>query len=256
VFVSDPGAIPATCAELPNAEIVPLAVEDGLREYPFSGKVRACAQAEGMAGDEVHSLVWMSLGCLIVNPPTLFSLDSSHDAALRPVHIRNVGSLCDEPLDPFWREIYRVLEVEESPFAVESLVDTQRLRPYFNTHCFSVNPAKKVLRSWWSHFKALASDQAFQAGACGDELHRVFLHQAVLSALFTKLSDWNRIRLLPDEYSYPLHLHQEVPQDRRPSALNDVVCAAYEQTQDLTLVDAYEPLRSWLLQRVLRTIHR
>lgn len=250
MFVSDPKAVPAPYSEFRDVEIVPLVVGDGLRGYPFSGKVLACAQAEGMAGEEVHSLVWMSLGCLIVNPPTLFDLGSSHDAALRPVHIGNVGSPSDGPLDGFWEETYRVVGLKDSPHTVESFVDSQRLRPYFNTHCFSVNPSRGVLRTWWTHFKALASDQEFQAGACRDDLHRVFLHQAVLSALFTKLLRWKRIRFLPDEYSYPLHLHQEVPQARRLSALNDVICAAYEQVEDLTRVQAHEPLKSWVLQRM------
>jgi hypothetical protein len=153
-------------------------------------------------------------------------------------------------MDGFWRRVYQAVGMGQTAFHVESFVDSETIRPYFNTHCFSVNPSLGLLRSWWNHFKALASDQEFQAGACRDELHRIFLHQAVLSALFTKSLDWKRIRLLPGEYSYPVHLHQGVPQARRLPALNSVVCAAYEESDDLTALDAREPLKQWLLERL------
>jgi hypothetical protein len=37
------------------------------------------------------TLVWLDLGCLVVQPPVLFELGSQYGAALRLVHIRNVG---------------------------------------------------------------------------------------------------------------------------------------------------------------------
>ncbi len=250
VFVADPKAVDPARRRLGDVELVLLDKEDGFRPYLFADKVRACAQAEEMAGESVGSLVWLSLGCLVVSPPLLFELGSSYDAALRPVHIRNIGSRSSERLDAFWEGVYRAVGAEDTSYQVESLVDSETIRPYFNTHCFSVNPSKGVLRSWWSHFKALASDREFQAGPCRDELHRIFLHQAVLSALFTKFLDWNRIRLLPDGYSYPLHLHEDVPRSRRAGTLNTLVCAAYEERRDLDALVAREPLKSWLLERL------
>lgn len=52
----------------------------------------------------------------------------------------------------------------------------------------------------------MVTDEAFQAGPCRDELHRIFLHQAILSTLVAKQLDWERVRLLPPEYNYPLNL--------------------------------------------------
>jgi hypothetical protein len=250
VFIGDPKVIGPAHRELGRAELVLLDREDAVGSYPFADKVRTCAQAEEMAARDVRSLVWLSLGCLIVGPPRLFELGSSYDAALRPVHIRNVGSRSSERPDAFWEGVYRAVGAEETCDQVESLVDSETIRPYFNTHCFSVNPSRGVLRSWWSRFEASVSNQEFQAGPCRDELHRIFLHQAVLSAVFTKLLDWNRIRILPDEYSYPLHLHPDVPATRRIAFLNDVICAAYEELQDLKILEAREPLKSWLAEHV------
>jgi hypothetical protein len=238
---------------LPGIEGVqrlPLAVEEGCPPYPFAEKAYACARAEEMAGPEVRSLAWLSLDCLIVNPPVLFDLSPKADAAFRPVHHQNVGSPAHEPPDDFWQGIYRALGVEDLPYTVESFVDGRTLRPYFNTHCFAFNPATGLGRAWWAHFKALVTDEAFQAGPCRDELHQIFLHQAVLSTLVPKMLDWERVRTLPPEYNYPLNLLHEMPPDRRAPTLNSLVNAVYEEAFPWGEIEVQEPLRSWLLERM------
>jgi hypothetical protein len=254
VWVFLPGAVgdlPALRG-LGDVQCFPLAVEDRFSYYPFADKVYACARAEEMAGREVNSLIWLNLDCLIVNPPLLFDLATTFDAAFRPVHIRNIGSLAQEPLDEFWRPIYRTVGVADTPLTVESFVDAQRLRPYFNTHCFSIRPSTGVLRAWLGYFKALVVDREFQSGPCQDEQHQIFLHQAVLSALVTKSVDWERIRILPPEYSYPLHFQERVSPIHRSQTLNSLVCPVYEEL-DLhpdapTGIQVLEPLQSWLIE--------
>jgi hypothetical protein len=243
-----PAYLSGTLDDLEGVHLVPLAVEETFR-YHFSSKVHACAQAEQMAGPGVRSLVWLGRECLIVRPPTLFDLAPSYDAAFRTVHHVNVGSPADEPPDPFWAAVYQAVGIEDAPYTIESFVDVQEIRPYWNTHCFAVDPSRGILRSWLDHFQAMVADRAFQAGPCRDELHRIFLHQAVLSALVTKELDRERIRPLPPEYSYPLHMHDQLPPARRAGSLNDLVCAVYEETPPLDSIRVHEPLRSWLRER-------
>jgi hypothetical protein len=212
--------------------------------------VSATAQAEVMAGPDIRSLVWLSLDCLIVNPPLLFDLGRSADAAFRPVHHRNIGSLAREAPDDFWRGVYRALEVDDMPYTVESFVDGQVLRPYFNSHCFAFNPALGLGQAWWVYFKALVSDHVFQAGPCRDELHQIFLHQAILSTLAVKVLGWERIKLLPPEYNYPLNLLDDMPQGYRAPVLNDLVNAVYEDAFPWNKIEIQQPLRSWLLERL------
>ena len=249
-FVLDADRVSHALHGIEGVRSFPLALEEGCPPYPFADKVYACARAEEMAGPDVRCLVWLSLDCLIVNPPVLFDLGPAADAAFRPVHHQNVGSPAHEPLDDFWRGIYRALEVGEMPYTVESFVDAQMLRPYFNTHCFAFNPATGLGRAWWEHFKAMASDQSFQAGPCRDELYQIFLHQAILSTLVAKQLDWRRVRLLPPEYNYPLNLLGKMPSDRRAPALNDLVNAVYEDAFPWTEIEVQEPLRSWLRERL------
>ena len=96
------------------------------------------------------------------------------------------------------------------------------------------------------------SDQAFQAKACQDERHQIFLHQAILSTLLVTMLDPERLRILPPDYVYPYNLHQDVPLDRRAAVMNELVCIYYEgRTLDPSAIDDIEvndPLRSWLCE--------
>ena len=231
--------------------LIPLSRARGARRYVFMSKVRACAQAERLAEREgFDSIVWLSSHSLIVSPPELFSLGRGTDAALRAVHISNVGSPADERPDRFWRGVYRSVGTQVPEHTVESMVDRVVLRPYYNTHLLSVRPSTGLLRSWLEHFMTLVTDDAFQRECCADTTHRIFLHQAVFSALVCRMLDPGSITALPGGYSYPLHLHEQIPREDRADRMNDLVVAVYDDYHGLPeamqemRVD--EPLVSWL----------
>jgi len=254
VFATDPQNEP--CRDLGNSqvEVFPLPVPEVIEHYPFGDKVLACARAEAMAPAEVQSLIWLDLDCLVVQPPLLFDLGAEFDAALRPVHLRNVGLPPSEPLDLFWSGIYAAIGVEDVHSTVVSFVDRQRLRAYFNSHGLAVRPALGLFQRWYELFERLVCDDTFQAAACSDERHRIFLFQALFSALVASSLDAQRIRILPATYNYPYNLHDQVPEDRRVTALNDLVCFTFEgravHPKAVTDVEIREPLQSWLEARV------
>ncbi|MBN2464872.1 hypothetical protein JXD38_04530 [candidate division WOR-3 bacterium] len=229
-----------------GVDLVGLRGEPELARYPFGAKVTVCAQAEAQVPHGTESLVWLGSGCLVFRPPELFSLRQDCDVAFRPVHIANVGSPRSGPLDEYWQAVYKAVDTKDGDGSVESLLDRQRLRPYYNTHCFAVNPALGLMGSWLESFRSLVADEAFQSGPCRDELHRIFLHQAVLSAYVTKSVAPGRVRILPPAYSYPLHFHSKLADTQRVRAMNEITVAAYENDGDLEEVPADEPLRSWL----------
>jgi hypothetical protein len=240
------GDQPGDLSKQEHVTLLPLEMEESFRHYALADKVFACAEAEARVASQTASLAWINLDCLFVNPPVLFELDPAHDAAFRPVHLRNVGSLVSQPLDDYWKRIYACVGMTESKYSVESFVDARLIRPYFNTHCFSINPALGVFQAWRKYFEMLITDSDFQAGPCGDELHRVFLHQVVLSALVMKRIDHRRIRMLPPEYSYPLHLQDRLSPSRRFASLNSTICTVYEDANVLSRIEVEEPLKSWL----------
>lgn len=253
LFEADPQNVPDPYWESENVQIFPLDVPEAVGQYYFANKVFACAQAEQMAESGVRSLIWIDPECLIIKPPLLFDLGKSFDAAVRPVHIKNVGLLPTEPLDGFWQKIYEVMGVHDVPRTVETFVGGQQIRAYFNSHAFAINPAKGLLRLWFDRFAALVTDEAYQKAACQDVLHRVFLHQAVWSVLLVTALESERICILPADYNYPYNLHHTVPMDRRAAVLNELVCITYEdRTLAPDLVDdieLLEPLRAWLSDR-------
>ena len=252
LFEADPVAAPCAGLVGERVRVIPLQVPDAVRHYYYAAKVAACAQAEAQADPHVRSLIWLSADCLIVQPPLLLleGLGPAFDAAVRPVHIRNVGLDATAPLDDFWSGVYNAVGVQDIQRTVESFVGGRRIRAYYNSHILAVHPARGLLRRWLELFESLVRDLAFQRRACGDELHRVFLHQAILSALLVTALDPGRVRELPPDYSYPYNLHHDVPPARRAQALDDLVCVACEgrtldpaAVQDITI---HEPLRAWL----------
>lgn len=229
-------------------------VPEGLRGYLFSEKVCACAEAEHMAAGTTGSLVWISSDTLVVKPPVLYELGLSHDAAFRPVHLRNIGLPADAPIDAFWRRVCDAVWISDIDQLVESFVDGQTIRAYFNSHSCSVNPSLGLFTAWRDCYEEVVTDSAFQEAACWDELHKVFLHQAVLSAVVVKTVLPGRLRILPPEYSYPYNLHAMVPVPRKAKHFDELVTVVYEDLSvnptDMTDIGVREPLRSWLSARV------
>lgn len=255
VWILEMRPLTAPCDDLtgPGIDVVRLEVPEALPRYYFTYKVYAWAQVEEWADPSLRSLVWLDPGCLVLRPPMHFELVRPQGAAFRPVHIRNVGIPAGEALDPFWQGVYRAVDLDDAGYAVESYVDTETIRPYYNTHLFALDPGLGIGRSWLESFESLVQDKTYQAAACADELHQVFLHQAVLSALVAKQLGPERIRILPTEYSYPLHFHGEVSLARRPESLNRLVCPVYEGVfsypETLRGLEVEEPLAAWLGER-------
>ena len=253
LFEVDSQRIPCESLDDMNVQIFSLNVPDTVRHYYFADKVCACAQAEEMVSSSIQSLIWIDPACLVIRPPLLYDLGQEFDAAVRPVHIRNVGLPPEEPLDGFWKKICETVGVHDIPTTVETFVDGQRIRSYFNSHAFAINPSKGLLRRWFEYFEALVCDPVYQEDACHDELHQVFLHQAVWSALLVAELDSERVRELPPDYNYPYNLHQSVPVGRRALALNDLVSITYENRSldpaQVDDIDIHDPLRSWLSAR-------
>jgi hypothetical protein len=254
IFQVNPGREIKLDFNLENVYCIPIDIDPEIQDYWFLEKVFVGSKAEEIATGNVRSLVWLSTQCLILLPPVQLDLGESHDAAFRPVHIKNIGLAIEEQPDPFWKAIYRVVGVDECSYTVHSFVDGKEIRPYFNTHLFSVNPSRGILQIWLEYFREMISDEDFQSGPCGDPEHKIFLHQAILSALVTKMLDRERLRILPFEYSYPLHLHQEVLLHLRPESLNLLICPVYEGVYQhpatLNGLNVHEPLKTWILDNM------
>ncbi len=230
-----------------------LEMPKSIRGYLFADKVSASAEAERSAGLD-DTLVWLNPECLVLRPPSRFELDLHTDLAVRPVHVRNVGLLASQPLDPFWQAIYNAAGLDDATATVEFFVDGQRLRAYYNCCAYAVNPRAGLLRRWLGLFERMVTDSGFQAGPCAGQQHQIFLHQAVQSALIAKTIPSERIRLLPPEYSYPVHLHHQTPAHKKAAALDDTVVPMIDafSNSDLSMngMTIRPALKEWLEDQV------
>lgn len=254
LFETAPHKAPCQPLSRPGVEIFPLTAPASIQAYPLGPKVYACARAEETAAGRFTSMIFAMPECLFIRPPILFDLGPDHDAAVRPVHHTNVGLPVAAPLNPFWERIYREVGVPDVDFTAFSFVEGEPLRAYFNTATFALKTSLGLCRRWLESFEALIDDPEYQAGACLDLQHRIFLHQALLSTMLVSALDSRRIRVLPPDYGYPYNLQDSVPNDRRARVLNDLAHVIYEERSmdpaGMNDIEIREPLRSWLSRHI------
>lgn len=246
---------PFSGSEEENVEVIPLTLPQRLKHYYYGGKVYASFKAEEKAAKGVDTLLLMAVENLVIKSPVEFMLSNEYDIAVRPVHITNVGSLYEDELDQFWKGIYETVGIDDIVPSVESFIDGDQIRLYYNSAAFSVRPEKGIFRSWLDCFEILISDEEFQGDACGDETHKVFLHQAILSSLIARDLIQSRIKILPPDYVYPYNLQNSIPPERCVKILNDLNSIYYGSRtlnpniiEDIQIID---PLRSWLLEHAV-----
>lgn len=242
-----------TFSEFPEVSVAGIHHPASLAGCLFSAKVLACKLAEEAAHQAGKVMIWIDPACLLLRPPMQFLLTPPHKAAFRPVHITNVGQPAGQPLSGFWQQIYQATGNRIPDYTLQSHVDAREILPYFNTHCFSLDPSQELCSKWMATLEELWIDETFKSHLT-DSLHRIFLFQAVLSAVITSFLNQEEIRLLTPDYSYPYHLQAKIPSEKRVKRLNELTCAAYEDESihpdNLREIEVIEPLASWLREQV------
>ncbi len=234
-----------------DVQIVPFNIDSDLLKFPFADLVLAAATAESLAKEKTEFLAWVLSDTLVINEPTLFLLDEGKNLGYRPVHHTLIGSIYEEPIDSFWKLIYRKCQVsEEKIFPMKTHVDHNTLRPYFNAGFLIVRPKLGLLQSWWNQFKELYRDPSFEEYYEKNELYSIFIHQAVLAGVILSTMERQELQELPFSYNYPLHLYFESPIEYRPQNLNDLITARYEDPEWLEKVPIQEPLKGWVTKQL------
>lgn len=239
--------------DFPEVTVVVIREPDTLTGCLFGSKVFACSLAEEAARMGARTLIWIDPACLLLRPPLSFRLSAPHKVAFRPVHIMNIGQPSGEPVNDFWRQLYLITGNRIPSFSLQSFVDAKEIFPYFNNHCFSLDPSFGLCSKWLSTLERLWNDETFKP-LVSDSPHRLFLFQAVLSAIITSLLDQEEILLLPPDYSYPYHLQAAIPVEKRTMLLNELTCVVYEEESlhpiNLHGIGVNEPLTTWLSRHI------
>lgn len=194
--------------------------------YPFLAKVLAIAAAEKQLQGKYQTVVYMDAETIVLNEPSAWVLAAGKSMAIRPVHLVNqVGVNSGQPLDDYWKGIYgRLGQLPADRPPLHSLVDEQDIHPYYSCVIMAFDPALGLMAQWEKAALALMADKAFQESACRDQRHRIFLHQAVLSALLNLRLPLERIALPSHLDNYPMSLHERMPAGLQPRSLDAVAC--------------------------------
>lgn len=253
VVLTDPDRVPGDALRGAGVELVPLALEPAVLNYPLALKAFAAAAVERRVRGKAASLAWLDPGVLVLRPPTALDLGGAADATVRPVSLANtVGIPPGAPPDAYWAPIYAATRLDYRALpAVETVVDAVKVQPYYNCEVFAVNPERGICAEWAQLLSALLNDAAYQQAACTTFLKRLFLHQAALSAVLQARVAPDRLRPLPLTAGYPFNQHAQLAPQRRAASLDAVTAVIFDtawqqQPGWLGAVSASEPLRGWL----------
>ncbi|MHA2428665.1 MAG: hypothetical protein ACXADB_11640, partial [Candidatus Hermodarchaeia archaeon] len=221
----------------------------------FASELQAIAFAESMAKTDTALLAWLDSNTLILNEPKEFLIPDTKSLGFRPVHHTLVGLRYNEPLDPFWTQIYHSCQVpEERVFPMKTHVDNTTVRPYFNAGILITRPTNLLFRTWHDTFFGIYRKAEYKEFYQQDERYQIFVHQAVLSGVILSLFPEEELQELPPTYNYPLHLFPEDVSSTRPSTLEELVTIRhegfYEDPEWLKKIPVKKALKNWISERI------
>jgi hypothetical protein len=237
-----------------GARLVEFDMDPDAVNFPFADYVTAAGITEGLAQGEASFLVLMATDTLVLQTPSACRLLGGKSLGGCPVHLKLLGSGYNDPIDELWRLIFHHCQVDlERIFPMQTIVDEQLVRAYFNAGLLVVRPERGLLRAWQADFDNLYRLPEFEAFYQQNKLYEIFMHQLVLAGSILSSLKPEEFQQLPFEMNYPLHLHTRVPAARRPTNLNQLITCRYEDYVEFFsnpevdgLIQIDKSLKEWL----------
>lgn len=222
-----------------NVEIEQHNPPEQSRKFFYAGKTFAAGAAEQKALGRANILVWMDDDTVVLKEPVDFILDDSISFAYRPVMHNRSGTLYGKKPNPFWKEIYRVLKIDDSShFKMIAAADKEEINPYFNSGLLVVRPEKGILGKWGTEFKKLYRDSVLY-DMCKENIeHRIFLHQTALVGAVLHSLNRNEMTELSSRYNYPLFFDRMFEAAGTFESLDGIITMRYESF-------FREPIEGW-----------
>ena len=193
-----------------DVNLLPFRVPDSVLNFPFGSKVFAAGAAESHFDNGSNLLVWMDSDTVILKEPREFLIPENILLGYRPVMLKNISSLYDEPVNEFWRVIFETCGTPEAHiFPMETTSDKVIIRPQFNAGMLVVRPEKGMLRAWAKNFVKLYQHPAFDKYYQQHILYKIFVHQSVLSATLLAMLTQEEMQDLGMNVNLPVFLQAE-----------------------------------------------
>ena len=232
-----------------EAIVIPFNADPEIYKFPFAAKVLAAAALEAQAQGQTKRLVYMDCDTIVLQEPTEFLISPDQTLGYRPVHHKLIGSTWDSALDSFWALIYEVCDVPEENLFPMVTHTGEQIRPYFNAGIYIIRPENGLLTQWRDLFLKWYQQPQFKAYYEKDQLYAIFIHQAIFTGILLQNLKPGGMSELSPKINYPLHLHDDIPVDQRPPAIDELVTVRYEQIFDepnWMQLPFTESLKNWL----------
>lgn len=252
---TDPKEMPGASLRQEGVEVMVLEMDPAFLSYPLAFKAFAAAQVETRVKGTISTLIWLDPGAMVLNPLEPLDLAGRHDAAVRPVTLASTIAMPPQtPPDDYGKPIYGETGLEYARLpTIETVVGRTKIQPYYNCESFSFNPSLGIAAEWARLLTRRLKDERYQKDVCTTPLRRLFLHQAVLSAVLTARIRPDRIKALPLAAGYPFTQHGRLPAGKKAARLNDATVVIFDTTWDISpdwmkALPIDEPLKSWLAE--------
>jgi hypothetical protein len=203
--------------------------QPGHKCYALINKPHAASLVESMLVDKVEFLALLDSDTLLLNSPSEFLLEAGCQVAVRPV---DRGVICpnfQEPLTPFWEQVYRVCDVNpDQVWELVSTVDQKRIRAYFNSGTVVVRPRKGLFKRWKENVERFLPSE-LDPNICGTEREKIFVEQAFLTGTILSTIPKESIKILSATYNYPLHNQRSLPPSVRLADFSEIVTVHYHK---------------------------
>ncbi len=258
VALGDPENFPCNSLNGKDITLLALEMDKTFKDYPLAFKAFAAAQVEKIVKKQIGTLIWIDPGAIVLSSLDALDLENKFDAALRPVTLSNNISIAPgvEPND-YWAPIYRQtgLKYQKLP-TLKTIVDEVEMQPYYNCEVYAVNPKLGICEEWAKILTGLLQDENYQKTVCTSFLRKLFLHQAVLSAVISSKAPQERIKVLPITSGYPFNQHEKLAPEKQVSSLNELSVVIFDYAWDriptwMSKIRVDEPLQQWLLDTYL-----
>lgn len=196
-----------------------IVLNDKYAMYGVANKPLVCAYAEKNIDAEI--LVFLDSDQCFLSEPKKLLLPQNYDIAIRPEDLNLIGSKGkDDPNEDYWQELYEICQVKSEIF-VSTTVDNQKIRAYWNSGMVAARRSKGFFTVWKKNFETVMDIQLQPKRGL------FFVEQSVLSATICSLT--SAILTLPQEYNYPLNMHNRMPENKKLRDLNNVVTIHYHK---------------------------
>lgn len=217
-------------------------------DIPVANKLFASAWAEAHLDADV--VVFLDSDTFVCGEPAELALPEGRAVGLRPANKKNVASGGpDDRKDRYWQKVYALCGVTEPPY-VETTVDRQRVRAYWNAGLMAFRRSEGLAERWLACFRALLEADLLPYNGVKNA------DQVALAAALSPVSE--RVVVLDPRYNYPLPKRSLLPEPWRHAELEELRHVHYFRWFNKAgFLDGIEPplsrgsaVRAWLAERL------